>query len=64
MKTKPINNITQKINKVDLHNIIKKTYNTVCFSTFPYMVDKINSKIAISKYNCGDCVAMSIYIMN
>jgi hypothetical protein len=62
MKTKPINNITQKINKLDLHNIIKKTYNIVCFSTFPYMVD--NSNTAISKYNCGDCVAMSIYIMN
>lgn len=64
MKTKPINNITQKINKLDLHNIIKKTYNTVCFSTFPYIVDNINSNTSISKYNCGDCVAMSIYIMN
>lgn len=64
LKTKQIKYpfITQNINEDILFDLIQDCYSECAFSTFPYHIEKINSKESIEKYKCGDCVALSYYL--
>lgn len=43
---------------------IEKCFKNCCFSTIPYINYGINSRKAIEKYSCGDCVALSLYVQD
>lgn len=60
------NNKYNKINITEnfIINLLKKIYNQCAFSTFSYIFNNFNSKQSIKKFNSGDCVALSMYIIN
>ena len=47
-----------------LEYIIKQCYKNSCFSTFPYIYHKYNSKKALKYCNSGNCVSLSLYLRN
>jgi hypothetical protein len=51
-------NITKHI----LINALFNCLNNIAFSTFPYIVNKYNSKQSLKKTNSGNCIALSLFI--
>ena len=45
-------------------DLLQKLYNSTSFSTFPYLYGDCNSSESIERYNSGNCIAMSIYLLN
>lgn len=61
--TQPIDNkIIQNVSEKILIKSLANCYKNAAFSTFPYIIDNLNSREAIHKYKCGDCVALSMYV--
>ena len=53
----------QNITKNNVVFYLRELYSNVAFSTFPYIFKNNTSSKAL-EYNCGNCVALSIYIKN
>ena len=51
-------NLTEEI----IIDALESCYNNCAFSTFPYIIHKLNSREAIDKFKSGNCVALSIYL--
>ena len=62
--TKPfINNITnQNINENNLLHALNISYDTLAFSTFPYIYHNKNSKESITNFKSGNCIALSMFL--
>ena len=55
--------IDQTIRKKDIKQMLRTMYNSICFSTFPYLVYKeTSSKTCIQRYNSGNCIGF-VYFM-
>ena len=53
----------QNINEEMVKHALRRTYDTVSFSTFPYKVYKeSSSKSSLYKYNSGNCIAMAMFV--
>jgi len=53
----------QTLRKKDIERMLFNMYNSICFSTFPYLLYKeINSENAIKRYNSGNCIGF-VYFM-
>ena len=64
LKTKPITMEKQDVN--NMRNKIIKTlfdcFESISFSTYPYIMKNYNSKQALKHTNSGNCVTLSLYI--
>lgn len=55
--------IEQNIRKKDIKQMLHTMYNSICFSTFPYLVYKeSSSQYAIKRYNCGNCIGFAYFM--
>jgi len=53
----------QPVNNTILKEAMIHCYNNICFSTFPYIdYNTPLSKDTITKYNSGNCIAMSYFV--
>ena len=64
IKLKQIEFKNQNINSKDIMRALHKCYSKYAFSTFPYMNDELSSEEGLTKYNSGNCIALSIAIKN
>ncbi len=68
LETKPFINKNVNYNKIINENILKEALftclNNIAFSTFPYIVNKYNSKQSLVKTKSGNCIALSLFIKN
>ena len=52
--------IVQHINERDLMHMLETIYNTVCFSTFPYLIYKTETSMrSLQQYNSGNCIVFA-----
>ena len=65
LKTKSLNKKfkNQNVKEEDLIYYLQLLYSTAAFSTFPYLVNRKNSRQAL-KYNCGNCISLAMIIKN
>lgn len=59
--------LKNKINQPDVSEdkiieSLENCYRNCAFSTFPYIMHNLDSRDSISKYNSGNCIALSMYI--
>lgn len=53
----------QKINEKELMHMLEIIYNTICFSTFPYLVYKAETSVqSLQQYNSGNCIVFAEFI--
>ena len=53
----------QTIDKKDISYLFYNMYNSICFSTFPYLIyNQENSKISVQKFNSGTCISFCYFI--
>lgn len=53
----------QPITKSQIQHLIESLYNTICFSTFPYLLYKhTSSKKCVQKFNSGTCIGFCYFI--
>jgi len=63
MKLKPIVFMNQNVKEWQLEQTMQICYNTICFSTYPYILYKLTSSHdTLKQYNSGNCIAMSLFI--
>jgi len=63
MKLKPIVFIKQDIKETQLFHAMKMCYNNISFSTYPYILYKLNSSYdTLTQYNSGNCIALSLFL--
>ena len=63
MKLNTIVFMNQNVKEWQLEESMKMCYNTVSFSTYPYILYKLtNSHDALNQYNSGNCIALSYFI--
>ena len=65
LKTKSLNKKfkNQNVKETELIYYLQLLYSTVAFSTFPYLINRNNSRQAL-KYNCGNCISLAMRIKN
>jgi hypothetical protein len=52
--------VYQKIEKHQIQSMLETIYNTIYFSTFPYLIYKSNSSLhSLHQYNSGNCIAFA-----
>ena len=64
LKIKKFGNLEQDIDQKKLIKALQDTYKNTAFSTFPYIIKNYSSKKSIEKLNCGNCIALSMYLRN
>ena len=63
MKLRPIVFINQSVKEWQLEEAMKMCYNTISFSTYPYILYKLTSSHdTLKQYNSGNCIALSLFI--
>lgn len=53
-----------QVNNHLLKELLLDCYRYTSFSTFPYIANKLNSKQSIQYMNSGNCISLSLYLMN
>lgn len=56
--------LEQNITEDVVIEALEESFKKCAFSTFPYIMENLNSKQALKKYNSGNCIALSIFVQN